>query len=78
MRKIRTMHLEHLTVSEDTQFYGMAADGVTVAPGVRFELHGMVNGDVTAGDGAAVEIYGMLSGKVIGGKAHVHVYGLVS
>lgn len=78
MRKVRTMHLGHLTISEDTQFYGVAAKGIMVAPGVHVEIHGMVSGDVTAGEGARVELYGMVSGAIRGDKSGVHVYGMMT
>jgi cytoskeletal protein CcmA (bactofilin family) len=65
-----------LLVREDTRFHGMIDGGVTVAPGVTFEMRGMIAGDVTIDSDARVELRGMVAGSVVN-RGRLRVYGVV-
>jgi cytoskeletal protein CcmA (bactofilin family) len=65
-----------VVVREDTRFHGMIDGGVTVAPGVTFDMRGMVAGDMTIEPDARVELRGMVAGSVHN-KGHLKIYGVV-
>lgn len=65
-----------LVVHEDTRFHGMIDGGVTVTPGVTFDMRGMIAGDLTIEPDARVELRGMVAGSVVN-RGHLRIYGVV-
>jgi cytoskeletal protein CcmA (bactofilin family) len=65
-----------IVVREDTRFHGMIDGGVTVAPGVTFDMRGFIAGDLTIEADARVELRGMVAGSTVN-KGHLRIYGAV-
>lgn len=65
-----------VVVREDTRHHGMIDGGVTVAPGVSFDMRGMIAGDLTIEPDARVELRGMVAGSVVN-SGHLTIYGVV-
>jgi cytoskeletal protein CcmA (bactofilin family) len=65
-----------VVVREDMRFHGMIDGGVTVAPGVAFDMRGMIAGDVTIESEARVELRGMVAGSVVN-RGQLTIYGVV-
>lgn len=65
-----------IVVRENTRFHGMIDGGVTVAPGVTFDMRGLVAGDLTIESDARVELRGMVAGSVVN-RGNLTIYGVV-